>query len=750
MTDSFAGQPIQVAQAATPVGEVAELTGDVVITRATGEQVQATVGTEVFQNDTFETSADGGVGITFNDDSAFSLGSDARLTIDQFVYNPAGDSGMAMNLVQGAFSFVSGQIAKSGDNNMTIQTPTATIGVRGTAGAGDEDEAVLLPEPGQPLGEMTVTTQGGSVTLSTINAYTNTSNPLAPPTTPAFRPFEQIQSQFGTAIRELPGYTPSGPSTEQEDSGDAGDGDGQEDQEGDEQVEEGAEQDGDGGESGEGEGEIQDTGEADLDEGPLEGDGPDEESDLGEGPDTGLPPLIGPLAGPPIGPDGPIFGGPEDILGGPEDILGGPGEDLLGGDPFGGPEDLFGDPFDDPFGDEFDPGSIIEDGDEDAPSFQNILIDDANASDPIFLSDAVIETFEINVSGTTFLSVNGNAIGDSFVDLGGAGNIEVKLEDPGPHIVLVNDIDTLSFVPAQDNNGHSIGVAGTEALTIAGTGSFSGVLFDDGTGTGNIVNIGSGFGFANISVNLGGGIDTLIVNATSGSQVDLIGVENVQGTGADDDFNVLDTLLAGINDDSTEAEIDGGGGNDKVTLLSGGNNILDVKNVEEVVGGGGIDKISLIGGGANTVSIVDIDEVVGGGGVDTVSVGAGSTVGATFNLRGGGDVATGAVGIGDQFQISIVGHASIGLGERITNFESGTDKLDLSGISGIGTVTFNGDAGFIGSGSSSASFQDSVSNLLQVDTDGDGNADIEVTLDGVTAAGFSQSDIIDATPPVST
>ena len=622
MSVSETGVPTQVAQAVTPVGEVAELTGDVVITRATGEQVQATVGTEVFQNDTFQTSADGGVGITFNDDSAFSLGSDARLIIDQFVYSPAGDSGMAMNLVQGAFSFVSGQIAKSGDNNMTIQTPTATIGVRGTAGAGDEDEAVLLPEPGQPLGEMTVTTQGGSVTLSTINAYTNTSNPLAPPTTPVFRPTEQIQSQFGNAIRELPSFSSSDEESRQQNGDEGGSNQqpgeapatlnpsfGSEDEAVDEPIDPG---------------DVLDDLDTPLEESGFDNENDDETEELID--DAGLV-------------DGLIEFDELDLLDDNDDS---------------GEEDPFGDPFED----DFDPGTVIEDGDEDPPVFETFLIDDANSSDPIFLSDGIIETFLIDVSSVANLSVNGNAIADSFVDVGnGSASIEVKLEDPGPHIVLLNNIDTLRFVPAQNDDGHVIGVGGTETLTIQGSGTLGAVISEDGGGTANTVRIGTGFSDANALVSLGGGTDTLEINTSSGS-----------------------------------------------TIL--------VDSVEIVTGSGGDDVVTNIG-----------------------------ATGATFKLGVGADTATGASGVLDTFEFANAAEAGAGLGERITNFDIGTDRLDLSDFLS-GNISFIGAAAFSGVGGQ-VRFDDGTE-TVQIDLNADTTADFEVTLDGVTAATFDAGDIVTA------
>ena len=52
--------------------------------------------------------------------------------LDELVYDPSGSSNkLFFNLVQGALSFVAGQVAPTGD--MQVTTPVAVIGVRGTA-----------------------------------------------------------------------------------------------------------------------------------------------------------------------------------------------------------------------------------------------------------------------------------------------------------------------------------------------------------------------------------------------------------------------------------------------------------------------------------------------------------------------------------------------------------------------------------------------------------------------------------------
>lgn len=126
--------------ASTPIGKVVVATGSVTLERAgavvvqvstTGQAAQAKVGDLVYQGDAVATGADGKVGINFTDGSSFSLSSNARMVLDEFVYDPKSTSNASLfNLTKGTFTFVAGKVAKSGD--MKVDTPVATMGIRGT------------------------------------------------------------------------------------------------------------------------------------------------------------------------------------------------------------------------------------------------------------------------------------------------------------------------------------------------------------------------------------------------------------------------------------------------------------------------------------------------------------------------------------------------------------------------------------------------------------------------------------------
>ena len=97
----------------------------------TNRSGQTKIGDPIYLGDVVQTGADGRLGITFTDGTAFDLSSNARMVMTEFVYDPNSKSNSTLlSLTKGQFTFVAGKIAKSGD--MKIDTPVATMGIRGT------------------------------------------------------------------------------------------------------------------------------------------------------------------------------------------------------------------------------------------------------------------------------------------------------------------------------------------------------------------------------------------------------------------------------------------------------------------------------------------------------------------------------------------------------------------------------------------------------------------------------------------
>ena len=93
--------------------------------------------------------------------------------IDEFVYDPNTKTGaLSLKASLGTVRYASGQIAKNQKQNVKIETPTATIGVRGTDFTMTIDEVgsstiILLPSCDTNgncyVGEIDVTSDAGQV-----------------------------------------------------------------------------------------------------------------------------------------------------------------------------------------------------------------------------------------------------------------------------------------------------------------------------------------------------------------------------------------------------------------------------------------------------------------------------------------------------------------------------------------------------------------------------------------------------------
>ena len=142
---------LAVDQAHGEIGKVTEQLNAVPsITRKTGT-LTAPKGTGIETLDAVKTAA-GKLAMTFEDETKVQMTENSKLVIDDFVYDANNKSGgkLAVKVALGTMRYASGQIAKSNPQNVLVNTPTATIGVRGTDFSATVDElggstVVLLP-----------------------------------------------------------------------------------------------------------------------------------------------------------------------------------------------------------------------------------------------------------------------------------------------------------------------------------------------------------------------------------------------------------------------------------------------------------------------------------------------------------------------------------------------------------------------------------------------------------------------------
>lgn len=177
---------------ADTIGDVILQEGNAVIEQ-NGEDNVSVKGLDIFSYDVVKTGL-GKTAIAFVDDTRVDVTEHSKLIIDEFVYDPANNKGsLSMKATLGTVRYASGQIAKKYAQNVNIQTPTATIGVRGTDFSMTVDEIggstiILLPSCDTKgycyVGEIEVETDAGFVIMNQAFQATVVSNSESKPMKP--------------------------------------------------------------------------------------------------------------------------------------------------------------------------------------------------------------------------------------------------------------------------------------------------------------------------------------------------------------------------------------------------------------------------------------------------------------------------------------------------------------------------------------------------------------------------------------
>lgn len=148
---------------AAAIGTIIEAEGPITITRQKSDMTNVKINDPVYLNDSIQTAPGGRAFILLIDDTELTLGEDSQLTIDEYVYDeqtPSANKG-GYSVLRGAFLYTSGLLAKTDNPDVTVNTPYASIGIRGTTfwgGMIDDEYGVLVKE-----GRVSVQTERGRI-----------------------------------------------------------------------------------------------------------------------------------------------------------------------------------------------------------------------------------------------------------------------------------------------------------------------------------------------------------------------------------------------------------------------------------------------------------------------------------------------------------------------------------------------------------------------------------------------------------
>jgi hypothetical protein len=184
------------SEAQEAIGAVTRIQGEVSGSRGGATQALG-LNAPVFLNEVVSTGKAARLEVTFTDNTRLTLGEKAKLTLDAYVFNSAAGRGTIKFGVVGAFRFLSGQVSKLVSSDVSIATPVAIIGIRGTEfWGGPIDNQVLgvfLIE-----GAVSVSNAGGEQILSQRGQGTHIAAPGAAPRRITFWPPDKVARAVAT------------------------------------------------------------------------------------------------------------------------------------------------------------------------------------------------------------------------------------------------------------------------------------------------------------------------------------------------------------------------------------------------------------------------------------------------------------------------------------------------------------------------------------------------------------------------
>lgn len=127
------GSHVTVAMAEDkPIGIIKIAKGDSFIVRKM-ERTACKIGDSVFQHDVLETGQTGSLGVTLKDNTRLSLGPNSHLTLNEFAFNPRQEEySFLTEMARGTLMYLSGMMSKLSPESVSVKTPVATVGIRGT------------------------------------------------------------------------------------------------------------------------------------------------------------------------------------------------------------------------------------------------------------------------------------------------------------------------------------------------------------------------------------------------------------------------------------------------------------------------------------------------------------------------------------------------------------------------------------------------------------------------------------------
>ncbi len=116
---------------AKDVATVTGLNGNADIDRH-GRLIKVKLGNKLQEKDIIITNANAKVQVVFEDETIVTVGKNSRFSIDEYLFEDSQEPVARFGMLKGAMRTITGKIGKIAPRKFSVQTKTATIGIRGT------------------------------------------------------------------------------------------------------------------------------------------------------------------------------------------------------------------------------------------------------------------------------------------------------------------------------------------------------------------------------------------------------------------------------------------------------------------------------------------------------------------------------------------------------------------------------------------------------------------------------------------
>ena len=208
---------VQALASSEQIGVIGFVIGDVFNQK--GEKLN--VGDSIYFGDTISANDGAKSQLLFIDQTVMTIGSETKLTIDEFIYDPIESSGKLLTTINaGSVKILTGKISEKNPANLKVKTPAGNIGTRGTEFKASVDplttqSKILLVGPGPNnslnlrAGAVEVSNELGTVTLDQPYLFTELTQNRAPTEAVVIpqaelKKFQELEVEPEVVVTQLP------------------------------------------------------------------------------------------------------------------------------------------------------------------------------------------------------------------------------------------------------------------------------------------------------------------------------------------------------------------------------------------------------------------------------------------------------------------------------------------------------------------------------------------------------------------